>query len=100
MAVAVVIHSFNELLQLKDWVRLRREKRDVRNTQTEEKGTRCNLGSVGGCFAEIYDVDVDLHFLEFFGDLLQKSQCDVQPEMSKWEGTESAPGQAPQLRWR
>ncbi len=30
-----------------------------------------DLGGVRGCFAEIHDVDVDLHFLEFFGDLLR-----------------------------
>lgn len=43
----------------------------------KEKGAKY-LGGISRCFAEIHNVDINLHFLEFFGylDQLLNFICD------------------------
>jgi len=44
----------------------------------ESKGKMNYFRSVGGCFAEIDDVDVDIHFFELFGHLQHRRSGELQ----------------------
>jgi hypothetical protein len=84
VAVAVVIDSFDEAIQLKKRVMLGREKKCMRATPRNVCGGKEQyLGRVGRCFAEIDYIDINLHFLEFFGHLSRKRQYDSDGKTKK-----------------